>query len=584
MNPIKHIFSVLILLLSLGVHAQIKLEYNIDVPNTQIALPLAGTVNASVNWGDGSPLEIFTTAGDKPHIYTTTGIKTVIISGTLTAYGSETNALGNARLTKVVSWVGMGLRSLAYAFYNATMLTDVPNYIPLNSGTGVYITNLTSTFDGATSFNKNISGWNTSQVTSMHRMFQDATAFNQPIGTWNTSSVTDMSGMFSLAVAFNQPIGAWNTAKVKNMSDMFDYASSFNQPIGSWNTASVTNMNNMFNLASAFNQPIGTWNTSSVTNMASMFLQADAFNQPIGTWDVTSVTDMSYMFHQSNSICTENYDNLLNGWATQAVKSGVRFDGFNSKYSAASSAARATLVSKGWTIFDAGLGTTTDPKCTTNNLCGDFLAYNFNTNAPVSKNNCLYYPLIENNKSTTGKVFIDTVAKVVKDCTFDYAKIIDSANVISANLINGEDSASVSWKIYQPSKVTDVTVKYGLKTTGNVLFALSIYCDNIQLRTEATTPNGFTFLTSAIVKPAIITSLVDQTTTTNFNVFPNPNNGTFNISSNSELGNVTVFNSLGSIVYQNNTSSKQLNIELPSKEAGIYFVKVGNKMTKLIKE
>ena len=53
-----------------------------------------------------------------------------------------------------------------------------------------------SLFDGKTSFNSNISNWNTSKVTSMYQMFKLANAFNQNIGNWNTSKVTTMERMF----------------------------------------------------------------------------------------------------------------------------------------------------------------------------------------------------------------------------------------------------------------------------------------------------------------------------------------------------------------------------------------------------
>jgi surface protein len=60
------------------------------------------------------------------------------------------------------------------------------------------------------------------------------------------SSVTNMSYMFSGASTFNYDISSFNTASVTNMSYMFSSASAFNQDIGSWNTASVTNMSDMF--------------------------------------------------------------------------------------------------------------------------------------------------------------------------------------------------------------------------------------------------------------------------------------------------------------------------------------------------
>ena len=56
--------------------------------------------------------------------------------------------------------------------------------------------------------------------------------FDGDISKWNTEKVTDMRSMFSSASAFNHDIGSWNTAQVTNMEYMFDYASAFNQDIG----------------------------------------------------------------------------------------------------------------------------------------------------------------------------------------------------------------------------------------------------------------------------------------------------------------------------------------------------------------
>ena len=72
-------------------------------------------------------------------------------------------------------------------------------------------------FGGKSTFDADISKWDTGQVTNMYSMFYQASAFNQDIGSWNTAQVTTMQGMFHSASAFNQDIGSWNTEQVTTM-------------------------------------------------------------------------------------------------------------------------------------------------------------------------------------------------------------------------------------------------------------------------------------------------------------------------------------------------------------------------------
>ena len=64
-------------------------------------------------------------------------------------------------------------------------------------------------FDGASSFNRDVSLWNVSQVQDMNRMFQYATSFNGDLSLWDVSQVQDMSWMFYGAWSFNQDLCAW---------------------------------------------------------------------------------------------------------------------------------------------------------------------------------------------------------------------------------------------------------------------------------------------------------------------------------------------------------------------------------------
>ena len=151
------------------------------------------------------------------------------------------------------------------------------------------LTNMKEMFFIKTSFNQDISNWDTSNVRDMESMFQTTDLFNQPLNNWDTSNVTNIKRMFQVATSFNQDISNWNTWKVESMSGMFSESSSFNQPLNNWNTNNVTNMERMFQWASLFNQPLNNWNTWNVTNMLYMFQWASSFNQDISNWNFNKV-------------------------------------------------------------------------------------------------------------------------------------------------------------------------------------------------------------------------------------------------------------------------------------------------------
>ena len=101
---------------------------------------------------------------------------------------------------------------------------------------------------------------------------------------WNTSLVTDMSGYdgtvyrgFATQTSFNADVSRWDTSGVTSMENMFYQASSFDQDVSKWDVSKVANMRGMFNQASAFNQNLWNWDTSQVTSMFGMFAQAVAF-------------------------------------------------------------------------------------------------------------------------------------------------------------------------------------------------------------------------------------------------------------------------------------------------------------------
>ena len=262
-----------------------------------------------------------------------------------TFYGcSNMNFIGSDSLNLT------GLTSLDFMFYNATSFNG--NITGWDTSSVITMNNM---FGWASSFNQPIGNWNTSRVVDMYSTFGYASSFNQPIGNWNTRSVVMMNGMFAGAPAFNQNLSGWDTRKAIFMTGVFSGASAFNGNVSGWNTSSVSSIDWMFANAHSFNQPIGGWDMGKVWTMKYMFANASAFNQPIGKWNTKSVTDMRGMF-SGVTLSTTNYDALLNGWASHSVQSGVTFDGGKSRYSSASVTARNTtlIANNGWTITDGG--------------------------------------------------------------------------------------------------------------------------------------------------------------------------------------------------------------------------------------
>jgi hypothetical protein len=179
-------------LLALTIKAQtMQLIFNTNLSEgTTIGLPLFGTVDVMVNWGDGTTEENFTEPGEVTHSYASDGSYTVIISGNLTQFGNGmTSYAGADKLTSVIDFGDLGLTSLSGAFTNAANLTSVPVQLPSS------VTNLNYLFNNAFLIQcRYINCWDVSHVTSNELYVLPSLVFNQPLNSWDVSQVTKMLG------------------------------------------------------------------------------------------------------------------------------------------------------------------------------------------------------------------------------------------------------------------------------------------------------------------------------------------------------------------------------------------------------
>jgi surface protein len=180
--------------------------------STQFQLPLTTStgLNIVVDWGDATTSTITNHLDvNAKHGYPSAGTYSISITGTLP--GFQFNFSGDRqKILNISNWGVLDITTNR-AFFGCTNLTCSATDAPT-----ITTTDLSFTFNGATSFNGAIGNWDVSGVQSMASMFSTASAFNQDISTWDTSTVTNMASMFQSATAFDQNLGSWDVANVTN--------------------------------------------------------------------------------------------------------------------------------------------------------------------------------------------------------------------------------------------------------------------------------------------------------------------------------------------------------------------------------
>ena len=165
--------------------------------NNTMTLPFGGFTTLNVNWDNGV-LSTYTTTPIQYTYSATPAYYSIRISGYATSFGNIAGYTGNTLISSVSQWGTIGLTSLQGAFRGATNLVSVPSTIT------EYITNMSSMFYGATSFNQSISSWNTSRITNMNSMFYNATSFNQDLSPWIVSNVISADNIFCGCPVYGQ--------------------------------------------------------------------------------------------------------------------------------------------------------------------------------------------------------------------------------------------------------------------------------------------------------------------------------------------------------------------------------------------
>lgn len=101
----------------------VKVDVTASSMKNTLILPLTGTVDATVDWGDGKTEAV--TAVNPQHVYEQEGEYYVTVTGSVTALGNRLTKTSQSAIVRVIQWGQLGLESLDEAFYNNKGLTQV---------------------------------------------------------------------------------------------------------------------------------------------------------------------------------------------------------------------------------------------------------------------------------------------------------------------------------------------------------------------------------------------------------------------------------------------------------------------------
>ena len=152
-----------------------------------------------------------------------------------------------------------------------------------------------------------ISGFNTSNVTTMNDMFRNCSSLTAlDISGFNTSNVTTMSGMFyncNKVTYLN--VSGFNTSKVTDMSNMFNQCNKLaSLDVSGFDTSRVTTMHAMFNATDLAFLDVSNFNTSLVTSMSYMFGYCKMTSLDLGSFDTRNVTNIKNMFYDCSNLAS----------------------------------------------------------------------------------------------------------------------------------------------------------------------------------------------------------------------------------------------------------------------------------------
>ena len=294
-------------------------EWTIPSANTTIKLPALSSgdaaLNITVNWGDGSAEQTFTT-NFPTHTYANAGTYEIKVWGTCPKWGyassNTVSATSNSDyytytqyLSKVKQFGELGAQQ--YGFARCKNLTEVSGDNLVTNRTFEKTTSMSDMFYYCIKLTSLVvSGFDTSKVTDMSRMFRDCSNLTSlDVSGFDTSNVTNMSDMFSSSKLTSLDVSGFDTSKVTDMSYMFRNCMNLTSlDVSGFDTSKVTDMSYMFyNCIELTSLDVSKFNTSKVTNMSYMFDNCSKLTSlDVSKFNTSNVTTMLGMFSNCSNL------------------------------------------------------------------------------------------------------------------------------------------------------------------------------------------------------------------------------------------------------------------------------------------
>ena len=186
--------------------------------NETITLPISsGTINALIDWGDGSSDVITdTSAPELTHTYVVAGTQRVNMQGVIEIFKFN-NSGDKLKIVDIVEWGDVSPTDYSDAFNGCSNMQitaiDSPPFALVNDASN---------------------------------MFKSCAIMTPNTVNWNTFGLTNMSGMFSLCTLFNGDVSNWDVEQCLSFALMFFGCSSFGGDVSAWRPLNVTTMTFMF--------------------------------------------------------------------------------------------------------------------------------------------------------------------------------------------------------------------------------------------------------------------------------------------------------------------------------------------------